>query len=132
MPTIQRSVTIAVPPQRVYETFVDLSTWAHWNPHLRKLTPLSEGRLAPGSRVRVAVKLDRARVWEVTNIEPGRSFTWESNLLPGVHVLFDRIAEPEGQGTRATFRIVSSGPLGFLGTTISPAIATTWSARSED
>ncbi len=115
MPSVQRSLTIDAPPAQVYEAFVDLSRWLEWNPHLREVKPLSEGPLAPGSRARVALKLNPLpSVWEVTEMNPGRSFAWASSLLPGIRLVFDHVAESADGGTRATLRIDIEGPLAFL------------------
>ena len=115
MPSVQRSLTIDAPPAQVYEAFVDLSRWLEWNPHLREVRPLSEGPLTPGSRARVALKLNPLpSVWEVTEMNPGRSFAWASSLLPGVRLIFDHVAESADGGTRATLRIDIEGPLAFV------------------
>jgi uncharacterized membrane protein len=115
MPSVQRSLTIDAPPAQVYEAFVDLSRWLEWNPHLREVRPLTEGPLTPGSKARVALKLNPLpSVWEVTELNPGRSFAWASSLLPGIRLVFDHVAESADGGTRATLRIDIEGPLAFL------------------
>ncbi len=115
MPSIQRSLTIDVPASKVYDAFVDLSRWLEWNPHFRAVKPLSEGPMAVGSKARVALKLSPlASVWEVTELNPGRSFTWTSSSLPGLRLAFDHIAESADGGARATLRIDIEGPLSFL------------------
>ena len=114
MPSVERSLTIDVPPATVYEAFVDLSRWLEWNPQLREVTPLSEGPLAVGSKTRIAGQMMiGARVWEVTELNPGRSFAWKSSF-PGLRLVFDHIAEGADGGTRATIRIDIEGPLAFL------------------
>ena len=115
MPSVQRSLTIDAPPAKVYDAFVDLSRWLEWNPHLREVRPLGEGPLAQGSKARVALKLSPLpSVWEVTEVNPGRSFAWASSSLPGLRLIFDHIAEGADGGTRATLRIDIEGPLAFL------------------
>jgi len=115
MPFVQRSLTIDVPADKVYDAFVDLGRWLEWNPHFREVKPLSEGPLAAGSKARVALKLSPfASVWEVTELNPGRSFAWTSSSLPGLRLAFDHIAESADGGTHATLRIDIEGPLSFL------------------
>ncbi len=115
MPSVERSLTINAPPAQVYEAFVDHSRWLEWNPNMREMRPLSEGPLAPGFRARAAHKLNPfASVWEVTQVNPGRSFAWRSSFLPGLRLAFDHIAEGEAGATRATIRIDIEGPLAFL------------------
>ncbi|MDP2674347.1 MAG: SRPBCC family protein [Dehalococcoidia bacterium] len=115
MPSVERSLTIAVPPARVYDALVDHSRWLEWNPHMREMRPLSEGPLAPGFRARLAAKLNPfASTWEVTEVNPGRSFAWaSSSFFPGLRLVFDHIAEGADGGTRATIRIDVEGPLAF-------------------
>ena len=115
MPSLERSRTIDAPPARVYEAFVDHSRWLEWNPHMREMRPLSEGPLAPGFRARLAARLNPfASTWEVTEVNPGRSFAWaSSSFFPGLRLVFDHIAEGADGGTRATIRIDVEGPLAF-------------------
>ncbi len=116
MPSIGRSLTINAAPERVYEALVDHSRWLDWNPHVREMRLLGEGPLAPGSKARVAHKLNPfASTWEVTEVTPGRSFAWaSSSFFPGLRLVFDHIAEGADGGTRATIRIDVEGPLSFL------------------
>ncbi len=115
MPSLQRSLTIDAPPARVYEAFADFDRWLEWNPHLREIKPLCEGPLAVGCTARIALKLSPfASVWEVTEVNPGRSFAWASSSLPGVRLIFDHITEAFDGGTVATLRIDIEGPLAFL------------------
>ncbi len=115
MPSVERSLTIDAPPATVYEAFVDLSRWLEWNPQLREVTPLSEGPLAVGSKARIAGQMMiGARVWEVTELNPGRSFAWKSSFFPGLRLAFDHIAEGADGGTRATIRIDIECPLAFV------------------
>ena len=116
MPSVERSLTITVPPARVYEAFVDHSRWLEWNPHMREMRPLSEGPLVPGFRARLAAKLNPfTSTWEVTEVNPGRSFAWaSSSFFPGLRLVFEHIAEGADGGTRATIRIDVDGPLAFL------------------
>ncbi len=50
MPSIERSLTINAPPERVYEAFVDHSRWLEWNPDMREMRLLSEGPRLQGTR----------------------------------------------------------------------------------
>ena len=112
MPTVERSTTIDVPPAKVYEAFVDLSRWRQWNPHFREVKPLTEGPLALGSKARIALRLSPfASVWEVTDLQPNRSFAWASSSLPGLSLVFDHVAASAEGGARATMHIDIKGPL---------------------
>jgi hypothetical protein len=114
MVTVERSAIIRTPPDRVWAAYVDLSGWLAWNPHMRELGLLTEGSLAVGSRARLVLKTGLRSSWEVTELNPGRSFAWVANLVPGLRLAFDHIVEPAEGGSRAILRIDASGPVAVV------------------
>ena len=65
---------------------------------MRKVTRLDEGTLAVGSRVRVQQPLLITVVWQVTEVDPGRSFTWIS-VTPGQTSVATHAVRSMGAGT---------------------------------
>ena len=121
MLAVQRSLLIGAPPARVFEAFTDFATWRHWVPHFHELTPLSGGPLALGYQARIRERFSVVpRLWEVTALEPGRSFAWAASLLPGLRITVDHVAEPSEDATRARLALHVAGPLGLL---VAPAAA---------
>jgi uncharacterized membrane protein len=114
MAVVERSGLINVPPEKVWEAYMDLPGWLAWNRHMREVKALSEGPLAVGSRARIVLKTGLRSQWEVTELTPGESFTWVSNVAPGVRVSFGHTVEPADGGSRATYRVEAGGPLGAL------------------
>jgi hypothetical protein len=47
----------------------------------------------------------------VSRFEDGRSFLWEADMLPGLHMAGDHIVEAEGEGSKVTLSLESSGTL---------------------
>lgn len=113
MPAVQRSIVINAPTERVWEAFMELESWPAWNPHMREVRRLAEGPLAMGRRARIILKSRMASTWEVTELNPGRSFAWEANLL-GSHLLFDHIVEAADGGSQAILHIEATGLTAFL------------------
>ena len=93
---------------------MDLPGWLAWNRHMREVKALSEGPLAVGSRARIVLKAGLRSQWEVTELTQGRSFTWVSNLVPGLRVSFGHTVEAAEGGARATYRVETGGLLGAL------------------
>ena len=114
MPTVERSEIIKAPPERVWEAYLDLAGWLAWNPHMRELRLLTEGPLAVGSRARLVLKTGLPSVWEVTELNAGRSFAWTATLVPGLRLLFDHIVEAAEGGSRPILRIEASGPVAVV------------------
>src|SRR3990170_2151297 len=114
MPTVERSVTIRVPPDKVWDAYVGMEGWLEWNRHMREAKFLGEGPLAVGKRARITLKTGMSSEWEVTELTPGKSFTWVSRVVPGLRLAFAHEVSPADGGARAVLRIDSSGPVASL------------------
>jgi hypothetical protein len=77
--------------------------------------------------VRVRPKGQLATVWQVTEYEAGRSFTWASDLMPGLRVTGGHALTPGDSFTVAEFWLESSGALGSL---LSPLLRTVFSRNT--
>ena len=51
--------------------------------------------------------------WQITDWQPGRSFTWESSG-PGLHATATHVVQPQAAGSRASLGIQWNGALAFL------------------
>lgn len=109
-----RSIHIKAPPADVWAACVDVETWLAWASQFKRLERLDTGPLAPGSRIRVRPKGMPAAVWQVTDYEAERSFTWASSPVPGVRFTGGHVVTPDGLGTTAAFWLEASGALGTL------------------
>jgi uncharacterized protein YndB with AHSA1/START domain len=107
------SLDIAAPPERVWAVVADVERWPEWTPTVSQVTRLESGPLAPGSRARIRQPRLPPAVWRVSELVPGRSFTWV-NRSPGVRVIARHSVEPAGQGARITLSLDFAGILGPL------------------
>jgi uncharacterized membrane protein len=104
---------IAAPADRVWSVMSDVEKWHEWTPSITSVTRLDRGPLAVGSQARIRQpKLPPAQ-WKVTEVVPGRSFTWES-VAPGLRVIGHHAVEPMAEGSRATLSIELHGFLSAL------------------
>ena len=108
------SVDIDAPIERVWEVLSDAEHWPEWTESVTWVRRLDDGPFRPGSRV----KINQPRIptvdWTVTELDPGRSFTWVS-AGPGARTTArHRLEElPEG-GTRAHLAVEMAGLVGAL------------------
>ena len=79
----ETTVEIDAPQDAVWNTLVDVERWPEWTASMTEVKRVDGEVLAPGSRVRVKQPRMPALMWEVTELAPGRSFTWRSTS-PGV------------------------------------------------
>lgn len=114
MPSLQRTTTIAAPPERVWAVLIDVERWPERIPTVDSVERLDDGPLTVGSRTRLHQPRLPAAVWTVTELTDGTSFTWGSTS-PGVIVSASHLVEPDAAGSRLTLAITVSGPLSGLG-----------------
>lgn len=112
---MEHRVTIAVdaPPERVWRLFLDVERWPEMTKSIREVRRMDGGPLHVGSEAIIEQpRLPRAR-WRVTELEPGRSFTWETTT-GGVTTTGGHIVEPNGQGSTITLTLRLHGPFARL------------------
>lgn len=107
-------VEIDAPPQLVWDVFTDVEHWPDWTASVTSLVGLDAAALAVGRRFAIKQPGMSKLVWTVTEIEPGRSWTWVQTS-PGVRVTarHDVIAQPAGR-TLVRQQLDQRGVLGAL------------------
>ena len=104
---------IDAPTQSVWEVLFDVARWPEWTPTIDNVGRLDDGPFQVGSRARVRQpKLPRA-VWEVSEVEDGRSFTWAAKG-PGMKTIARHEVVPDAGGSKVTLSIEQTGPLGAV------------------
>lgn len=107
------TIEIAAPPERVWQVMSDVERWPEWTPTVTSVKRLDDGPLRVGSRAKVVQpKLPEAE-YAVTELSPGRSFTWVA-ASPGVVTTARHEVEPTPDGTRVRLSVSQAGWLGRL------------------
>jgi uncharacterized membrane protein len=109
----EHEILIQASPQRVWEVFSDVQRWPEWMPTITAVERLDDGPLRVGSRTRIRQPRLPVAVWEVTELEDGRQFTWVSRG-PGVRTTGSHRVTTTPDGTVAVSSIDQDGPLGQL------------------
>jgi uncharacterized protein YndB with AHSA1/START domain len=107
------TVDIAAPADRVWAVMSDVERWHEWTPSITRVTLLRKGALAVGSRALVRQPKFPPALWRVTDLVPGRSFTWVS-VAPGLRVVGRHTVEPTADGSRAVLDLELHGLFGGL------------------
>ncbi len=108
---VEVTVDIAATVEDVWAVLVDVERWPEWTRSMSEVKLLDAEALALGVRVRIKQPRLPVTVWQVTGLEPLRSFTWEASN-PGVTTVAEhRLASPEPSRTKVTLGIRRSGPL---------------------
>jgi hypothetical protein len=139
MPRSSVTIDIAAPPERAWSVISDVERWHEWTPSITRVRLLGKRPFGVGSRAFIRQPKLPPALWKVTDIVPGRSFTWVS-VAPGLRVSGFHGVEPTIDGSRATLAIEIQGLLGGLWGRLSKEITERYlayeaaglKARSED
>ena len=107
---LEDRVEIAAPAARVWELTEDVERWPETTPTMTSVERLDEGPLAIGSQARIKQPAQRARVWTVTRLEPGRRFAWATRAM-GMGMEGGHLIEGDDRSCTNTLTLDVSGPL---------------------
>jgi uncharacterized membrane protein len=109
----EKTIEINAPTDAIWSVISDVAKWPEWTASIREVELLAPQPLRLGSRVKVRQPKLPTAVWEVTDFQPGRSFTWVNRspgmTSTGVHEIVGTADKP-----RVRLMIDQSGPLSFV------------------
>ena len=104
------SIHIDAPPQHVWNVMTDVERWPEWTASVLRVRRLDSAAFGVGSRARIRQPMFLPAVWEVTRLEPGRSFTWVTRS-PGLLVTGSHAVQRSGTGSLAKLSVAYDGLL---------------------
>ena len=108
------SIEIDAPPQLVWDVFSDVEHWPEWTASVTSLVGQDGPALAVGRRFAIKQPGMQKLVWQVTEIDPGSSWTWVQRS-PGVNVIARHfVTARPGGGTLVRQQLDQGGVLGAL------------------
>lgn len=106
------TVEIAASPERVWDVLSDVERWPDWTPTVTSVRRLGDGPLRVGGRAQISQPRIPETEYVVTDLTPGRSFTWVATG-PGVRTTAHHTVDPlPGGGTRVRLSVSQAGWLG--------------------
>jgi uncharacterized membrane protein len=106
-------ILIDEPAEVVWGVYADIERWPEWTASVAGSEYVEGADLALGARVRIKQPKLPAAVWEVSALDPGRSWTWVATA-PGLRTTATHVVEPVDGGTRVHTTLEQRGPLGAL------------------
>jgi uncharacterized membrane protein len=105
---------IAAPADVVWRVFSDVEHWPEWTESVSRLTALDGPELRPGARFEIRQPRFPKLVWQVTEVDPGSSWTWATRS-PGETTTATRHLRPAGPDRTIVEQVLDQrGPLGGL------------------
>jgi uncharacterized membrane protein len=116
----EQSIDIAAPPDVVWRVLADVEGWPEWTRSIRSARLIDTDTLARGARAKLGVAgAQMETVWEVTALDAGQSFVWESRQ-PGIRNVAGHYIEPRVGGSTVRLTIDMSG---FAAAVLRPYLA---------
>ena len=115
------SVVSTAPADKVWKIWSDTSTWGEWNPNVTTME--LQGPFATGSKATMNTKAGQHHKMRIVEVQPGRGFVLETNVIPGTTFRFNCRVEPVGAETKISQTVEVKGPLGFLGGMLGPGVS---------
>lgn len=111
---ISDGIDITAPIDVVWQVFADVQRWPQWTDSVTSVELPGGGPLAVGSQVKISQPRLPDATWTVTDLSPGRSWTW-SSAAPGVTTTAVHTLTARGPDvTRVDQSIIQQGLLGAL------------------
>ncbi len=73
---LDSTIQIDAPARTVWAQFADVERWSEWTASVDRIVGLDGPELVVGHRFRIEQPGYPTLVWEVTDVEPGASWTW--------------------------------------------------------
>src|ERR671934_740387 len=102
----------SAPADKVWRIWTDTSTWGEWNPNVRTMEmapPIEAGKEGV-----MHTPSGQHHHMKVVDVQPGRSFTLETTVIPLSKFRFTCNVEPAGERTRISQTVEVVGPMGWL------------------
>jgi len=115
------SVVSTAPADKVWKIWSDTSTWGEWNPNVTTME--LHGPFATGSTAIMHTKAGQHHKMRIVEVQAGRGFVLETNVIPGTTFRFNCRVEPVGAEAKISQTVEVKGPLGFLGGMLGPGVS---------
>lgn len=107
------SMNVNRPPEVVWPIMVDVERWPEWTSSMIEVRRLNDGPFGVKSKVRIRQPKLKTMIWEVSEFQAGRSFSWEVRSV-GVHVVARHEIKPSAGGSTVVLTIDQTGWLAPL------------------
>jgi uncharacterized membrane protein len=111
---VETTIEIDAPPELVWAVMTDVERWPEWTTSVERAERLDDGPLRIGSRARLKQPRFPAVIWEVTDLQPGRSFAWTATNVGVTSIGEHRIVPQAARGVSVTLSLRQQGPLAPL------------------
>jgi uncharacterized membrane protein len=108
------SVDVDAPAAVVWDVFADVERWSEWTASIERIVPMDGPGIEVGKRFEIKQPRMPKLVWEVTEVDPGVSWTWRQRSPGGTTLASHEVVPHAADRTRVRQRIEQRGPVGLV------------------
>jgi uncharacterized protein YndB with AHSA1/START domain len=108
------SIEIEASSATVWDVFVDVERWPEWTASVERIVALDGPGIEVGKRFEIKQPRFPRLVWEVTEVDPGVSWTWRVRSPGATTLASHEVVPQDGGGTLVRQRIDQRGPIGVV------------------
>lgn len=108
----ETTIDIAAPAGVVWDVYAAVTGWPGWTTSVTRVEPLDGAELAVGRRFRIRQPRLPELVWEVTELDPGASWTWRQRSPGGTTLAFHQVSALDADHARVRLGLDQRGPVG--------------------
>jgi uncharacterized protein YndB with AHSA1/START domain len=106
------SIEIEAGASVVWDVFTDVEHWSEWTASIERIVALDGAEIEVGKRFEIKQPRMPKLVWEVTEVEPGVSWTWRQKSLGSTAFATHEVTAIDRERTVVRQKIDQRGPLG--------------------
>ena len=108
------SIEIEAPASVVWAVFTDVERWSEWTASIERIVALDGPEIEVGKRFEIKQPRMPKLVWEVTEIEPGVSWTWRQKAPGSTAFATHEVTSINAERTEVRQIIDQRGPIGVI------------------
>ena len=106
------SIEIEAPASVVWDVFTDVERWSEWTASIERIVALDGAGIEVGKRFEIKQPRMPKLVWEVTEVEPGVSWTWRQKAPGSTAFATHEVTAIDAERTVVRQTIDQRGPIG--------------------
>ena len=110
----ENGVEIHAPASSVWDVYTDVERWPEWTASVTQVVPLDGPGIEVGKRFEIKQPRLPKLVWEVTQLDPGVSWTWRQHSPGGTTLGRHEVLSTDDDRTLVRQSIEQRGPIGVV------------------
>ena len=110
----ESAIEIDAPTTVVWDVFVDVERWPEWTASVERIVAPDGPGIEVGRRFEIKQPRMPNLTWEVTEVEPGVSWTWRQGSVGSTTFASHEVVPQGADRTLVKQRIDQRGPIGVM------------------